>query len=769
MPLASTPSTSSHSVGRSPKPRDISVIIPAHREASLLHRTLHSVLQAISHAGEQGITCEVIVVLDRADDETRHIAHRFAEAHSKLPLQIVEADVGDPGLTREVGRRVATGTFLALVDGDDLLGKEWLARAFAMASSSPEALRIYHAEHQVYFEAENFLVRYRPSLGAEANGFQPHFLATTNPWTSLLFFAREPFANRPFAYISRNLQQPHQFGYGYEDWHWLAEQLAIGAEVHIVPETCNFVRRKKSASSILKQDSRGITLLPPTQLLDPVALASQPAQPATTPIAKSSKLKKLLQKAKALTQKHCPELLGLAKRISSTFKMLVRKRKKSLASNAPAWQVRLWNACLHMHAIDPQIFPNNSLLASAIDHLRRPPPLAAKYLAACQAITKRPTHVLIIPWLKKGGADLEVLHYVRALQASSKDHTILVITTNDSDSPWAKRLSPEVMVLPLGSLLADVSLEEQIRTLGTLLVQLKAPVIHLVNSRLGYATVNACGDAIRNQSQIFASCFCEDITSDGRTSGFAFEEQPEVYRHLSGIFSDNQTILDKLQSTYGYSTEKLFLHYMPIDLAEPMTIPQRDTLQVLWAGRLDRQKRPDLLRKITEKLAGQPIHFTIYGSPVLERKANYKNWAGLKNVTYQGPYDGFESLPLDQFDLFLHTAQWEGLPNVLLEAYTHGMPVVASGVGGVPELVKTGENGYCITPFDDVDAYCDALIHLQKNRQKLTQFALSGRNLVANRHSWAAFLQTLHQIPGYLAPRTQNDVATAISSDTKAA
>ncbi|MGV3605070.1 MAG: glycosyltransferase [Planctomycetaceae bacterium] len=769
MSLASTPPNSHTPAGNLPASRDISVIIPAHREASLLHRTLHSVLQAITQASQHGITCEVIVVLDRADDETRHIAHHFAQSQKQLPLQIVEADVGDPGLAREVGRRVATGNFIALVDGDDLLGKEWLASAFAMANSSPQALRIYHAEHQVYFEAENFLVRYRPSHGADSNGFQPHFLAATNPWTSLLFFPREPFAGRPFAYISRNPQQPHQFGYGYEDWHWLAEQIAMGAEVHIVPDTCNFVRRKKSASSILKQDSRGITLLPPTTLLDPVTLASAPSQATTTPPAKNSKLKKLLQKAKALTHKHCPELLGLAKRISSTFKMLVRKRQKSLKANAPTWQVQLWQSCLQMHAIEPQIFPSGHLLAPAIDHLRRPPPLAAKYLAACQAIHKRPTHVLIIPWLKKGGADLEVLHYVRALQSTSKDHTVLVITTNDSDSPWAKRLSPEVMVLPLGSLLADVSQEDQIRTLGTLLVQLKAPVIHLVNSRLGYATVNACGDAIRNQSQIFASCFCEDITSDGRTSGFAFEEQPEVYRHLSGIFADNQTILDKLQATYGYSSEKLFLHYMPIDQAEPINIPPRDTLQVLWAGRLDRQKRPDLLRKITEKLAGQPIHFTIYGSPVLERKANYKNWVGLKNVTYQGPYDGFESLPLEQFDLLLHTAQWEGLPNILLEAYTHGLPVVASGVGGVPELVKTGENGHCITPFDDVNAYCDALIQLQQNRQLLTKFATSGRNLVANRHSWAAFLQTLAQVPGYLAPRTLDAASSVIERSTKAA
>jgi len=57
-----------------------------------------------------------------------------------------------------------------------------------------------------------------------------------------------------------------------------------------------------------------------------------------------------------------------------------------------------------------------------------------------------------------------------------------------------------------------------------------------------------------------------------------------------------------------------------------------------------------------------------------------------------------EILPL--FDVFLLTSQWEGLPRVLLEAMALGVPIVASNVDGIGEVVKAGENGYLASSGD---------------------------------------------------------------------
>ncbi len=754
-----------HSADQDSRPCDVSILVTAHRESLLIHRCLRSAAAAIAHAQQNNIVGEIVVILHQADEETLLFARQFEANYSAAPLQILETDLPDRASVLELGHAAAQGKYIAQLDAANLLNEDWLSKALAFSQVLPPRA-ILHAEYQVNFGAELQLIKHRPSRGTESNGFAPHHLVSHNPWTSLLFYSRWEFATRRETRCPNESKPVTPFPGGDEDCHWLAEQLAHGAEIQIVPGTCNFLRQQPTFTAH-SQVSCWLGLLPPTKALDPVELSQQTLESTPLTRAKPSRLQKLKQKFSALIEKHCPEALGLSRRIQTGIQKLFLKRRKTLAANAPAWQAKLWHDCQTIHDIEPKIFPTGGLFSEPVDNHRHPPVLAHKYQAACRFITRQPTHVLVIPWLKKGGADLEVLHYVRAIQHASPNNAVLVITTNDSDSPWSKRLSPEVMQLPFGEIFADVSQEDQKRMLGTLLIQLQAPIIHLVNSRLGYALVRDYGDAIRNGSQIFASCFCEDITPEGRTVGFAFDEQPEVYRHLSGIFSDNQTILDKLTHTFGYPAEKLFRHYMPIDPCEAITIADREKLQVLWAGRLDRQKRPDLLRKITEKLAGHPIHFTIYGSAVLERKANYKNWSGLSNVTYQGPYDGFESLPLSQFDVFLHTAQWEGLPNVLLEAYSHGLPVVASGVGGVPELVRTGENGYCITPYDDVDAYCQALLELQASRAKLHQYANAGRALVQSRHSWDAFQKTLGEVPGYLTPASH--LADACPQDIKAA
>ena len=54
---------------------------------------------------------------------------------------------------------------------------------------------------------------------------------------------------------------------------------------------------------------------------------------------------------------------------------------------------------------------------------------------------------------------------------------------------------------------------------------------------------------------------------------------------------------------------------------------------------------------------------------------------------------------------------WEGFPNALVEAMTAGSPVIATAVGGMPELVEDGVTGLLVPP-QDIQALSKAMVRL---------------------------------------------------------
>jgi glycosyltransferase involved in cell wall biosynthesis len=74
----------------------------------------------------------------------------------------------------------------------------------------------------------------------------------------------------------------------------------------------------------------------------------------------------------------------------------------------------------------------------------------------------------------------------------------------------------------------------------------------------------------------------------------------------------------------------------------------------------------------------------------------------------------------------------DGIPNVLLEAMWCGIPVVTTGVSGIPELVEDGTNGLLI-PGDDPDALARAIAVLDADRELAQRLGRTGRKTVSER------------------------------------
>lgn len=97
----------------------------------------------------------------------------------------------------------------------------------------------------------------------------------------------------------------------------------------------------------------------------------------------------------------------------------------------------------------------------------------------------------------------------------------------------------------------------------------------------------------------------------------------------------------------------------------------------------------------------------------------------LPNVIFAGQVDNVGDY-LAAFDLFLYPSRHEGLGSILIDALAAGLPVVATAVGGIPEIVVDGENGTLVPP-GDVDALERAVVTFSTDRELRERVAAANR------------------------------------------
>jgi glycosyltransferase involved in cell wall biosynthesis len=139
--------------------------------------------------------------------------------------------------------------------------------------------------------------------------------------------------------------------------------------------------------------------------------------------------------------------------------------------------------------------------------------------------------------------------------------------------------------------------------------------------------------------------------------------------------------------------------FHPLDRAEACRKLGLDArrLRVLYVGNLFPVKGATVLARVAEQLSEADVIFVGSGN----EKITAGHCVGAR-PHYEIP------LWMNACDVLCLPSLNEGLPNVVLEAMACGLPVVASSVGGVPEVVRDGVNGL-LTPAGDVAALAAAL------------------------------------------------------------
>ena len=90
-------------------------------------------------------------------------------------------------------------------------------------------------------------------------------------------------------------------------------------------------------------------------------------------------------------------------------------------------------------------------------------------------------------------------------------------------------------------------------------------------------------------------------------------------------------------------------------------------------------------------------------------------------------------------DVFVHATRFEGSSLVTLEAMAHGLPVVATRAGGIPDKVLDGRTGRLVEP-GDVQALAAAVRALAGAPDKRARLGAAGREHVRQRFAWPALV-----------------------------
>ncbi len=371
----------------------------------------------------------------------------------------------------------------------------------------------------------------------------------------------------------------------------------------------------------------------------------------------------------------------------------------------------------------------------------------------CIPIHEHFDNLVLVPFCKMGGAD-----YVSGILSTFlSEHfgRTLVLRTDLPDWERSDWFGEHVVVAEISGPMQKIDPTLRTQILYSLISRLNVKRVFNVNSRLAFDTFVRYGSRLSRFSDLYAYYFCADQTPLGVETGYPIWYFSDILPHLKAALIDNADLADRLSMRYALPSgqaKKLKVVYTPTMTPKPSrphvvrqieTASKRKRPRIVWAGRLDRQKRFDLVQEIARLLP--EVDFLCWGKAVLDAPPDLETLP--ENMTLHDPFTSFEELPLRHCDGWLYTSAWDGIPTILIEIANMGVPVVASAVGGVPELVDD-ETGWPVAPDASAAEYASAIESMLSDQDSRLSRAQALSNRVLKRHSMESFHSQLEKILG---------------------
>jgi len=300
--------------------------------------------------------------------------------------------------------------------------------------------------------------------------------------------------------------------------------------------------------------------------------------------------------------------------------------------------------------------------------------------------------VLMAGTLAQGGAERQLFYIAQALKEAGAEPYVLCLTHGEFWEGRIRQLGVRVIwVGQIGSRLWRIARIMNVAfRIRPAVVQSQHFYVNVYTGLVGRLIGAPMVGAVRNDGAWEKRCH-------GRLTW-------KILVGLPKLLACNSVRALRNLREMGVSARRLF--YLPnaIDASYFKRARGRErgnTFTVVGVGRLARQKRIDRWLRVVAAVrdrADCPVRGIIAGDgPLRDELARQASALGLLPgcVEFWGAVSDVRRV-YEEGDLLLLTSDWEGTPNVVLEAMASGLPVVGTDVGDVPYLVRDGETGYVV-------------------------------------------------------------------------
>lgn len=340
-----------------------------------------------------------------------------------------------------------------------------------------------------------------------------------------------------------------------------------------------------------------------------------------------------------------------------------------------------------------------------------------------------------------GGVESHALMIAKSTYESDYKHSFIALKKGGSVSEELISIGVDVRLLGIKAAIPSIS---TIFKLYTLFREHKPDIVHARGAEACFHSLVAAFLArvpVRVGEEI-------GIPNHSKAAKLIFKW---VYKFSHGVVAISDAVKNWLIESGEVPAVKIARLYNPVDFKKPSRVKCSDKgmLKVGFVGRLEPVKNPLVLVEMLASLKqqGTEVELEFLGDGSL--KQEIKNLAVKLGVSNQITLHGFKDKPENYIvncDLYVQPSISEGFGIALVEAMGLGVPVIASSVGGVPEIIEDGKTGWLLPDVSAKTITKSVEVALSLERHKLQAIGEAGRQSVVKRFTIEKYINNLDSL-----------------------